>query len=184
MVLIMEPNATAKAIHSATCTRWIAKISLGHEDGQTERRAKQPSSVEALMPLADPWGVASLTEAEKLEAMECFLQAENDRREAAFGGAVRLDVSQTFAKPRVSLAALYAISYLYSGHYDHASAVALRGEDASYTDTSGNYVTKTSAIRRAFTAYREWFSKVRQLGLAGARESGLQPLDGSGLRWY
>jgi len=62
--------------------------------------------------------------------------------------------------------------------------VALRGEDASYTDSSGNYVTKANAIHKAYKAYREWFTKVRQIGLASAQQSGLQPLAGTGLRWY
>jgi hypothetical protein len=95
-----------------------------------------------------------------------------------------LDISQTFAPPQVNLAALYAISYVYSGHYDHAGAVALRGDGASTTDSSGNYVTKPAAIRKAYNSYRAWFAKVRQLGLACANEKGLQPLEGSGLTWY
>jgi hypothetical protein len=142
------------------------------------------SSIPITASESDPWSVASLSEAKKLQAIECFLTVENDLRPAAFGGAVRFDVSQTFAQPHVNLAALYAISYIYSGRYDHAAAVALRGEDASYTDSSGNYVTKPSAIHKAYKAYREWFTKVRQLGLARAQEAGLQPLEGSGLRWY
>jgi hypothetical protein len=97
---------------------------------------------------------------------------------------VRLDVSQTFAPPHVNLAALYAISYIYSGHYDHAAAVALRGEGASTTDSSGNYVTKPAAVRKAYGFYRTWFAKVRQLGLTRAHEKGLQPLENSGLTWY
>lgn len=132
----------------------------------------------------DPWGVASLSEAEKLQAIQCFLTLENDLRPAAFSGAVRFDVSQTFSQPPVNLAALYAISYIYTGRYNHAAAVALRGDDASFTDAAGNYVTKPNAVHEAYRAYRGRFAKVRKLGFARAQEAGLQPLDGSGLRWY
>ena len=119
-----------------------------------------------------------------MEAIECLLGEDNDLRPAAFGGSVRLEVSQTFAIPTANLAALYAISYIYSGHYDHAAAVALRGDDASFTDSNGNYVTKASAIQKAYKAYRAWFVKVREMGLASAQKSGLQPLEGTGLSWY
>ena len=105
-----------------------------------------------------------MTDTEKVKAIECLLEAENDLRPAAFSGATRFDISQTFAPARVNLAALYAVSYVYSGHYDHAAAVALRGDDASYTDSSGNYVTKASAIHKAYQAYRAWFAKACPMG--------------------
>jgi len=162
------------------CGRWIAEVTKGGQAGTSEEKAPTP----ILVPESDPWGVASLSEADKLQAIECFLTLENDLRPAAFRGAVRLDVSQPFAQPHVNLAALYAISYVYTGHYDHAAAVALRGEGASSTDSSGNYVTKSVAIRKAYSSYRRWFAIVRQLGLAHAQEKGLQPLEGSGLTWY
>jgi hypothetical protein len=170
----------AHAENSPKCRRWIAEVTKG---GAGTSEAKK-STTSLLVPEPDPWGVASLSEAEKLQAIECFLTLENDLKPAAFGGAVRLDISQTFAPPQVNLAALYAISYVYSGHYDHAGAVALRGDGASTTDSSGNYVTKPAAIRKAYNSYRAWFAKVRQLGLACANEKGLQPLEGSGLTWY
>jgi hypothetical protein len=171
----------AHAENSPTCRRWIAEVTKGGQVGASEAK-KSPTSL--LVPESDPWGVASLSEAEKLQAIECFLTLENDNGPAAFGGAVRLDVSQTFAQAHVNLAALYAISYVYSGHYDHAAAVALRGQGASTTNSSGNYVTKPAAIRKAYISYRAWFAKVRQLGLARAQEKGIQPLEGSGLTWY
>ena len=135
-------------------------------------------------PSADPWDVASFSEAEKLNAIQCLLGAENDLKPAALSGATRFDVLQIFAPARVNLAALYTVSYIYTGRYDHAAAVALRGEDASYTDSTGNYATKASAIHNACRAYRVWFTKVRQRGLVSAQRAGLQPLDGTGLRWY
>jgi hypothetical protein len=178
--------STAKAENpQRSCGRWISWIVA------LDKEAPEPVSSEAKENLkllsnvkADPWGIATLSFSEKMEAIECLLGEENDLRLAAFGGSVRLDVSQTFAVPTANLAALYAISYIYSGHYDHAAAVALRGDDASYTDTNGNYVTKVSAVHKAYVAYRAWFVKVRQMGLVSAQKSGLQPLEGTGLRWY
>jgi hypothetical protein len=168
-----------------SCERWISWI-IALEKGA--QRSDSSQAKENLKPLSnvqvDPWGIAKLSIAEKMEAIQCLLGEENDLRPAAFGGSVRLEVSQTFAIPPANLAALYAISYFYTGHYNHASAVALRGDDASYIDSGGNYVTKPSAIHKAYLGYNAWFAKVRQIGLAKAQQTGLQPLEGTGLRWY
>ena len=181
LLLIMGSHAMAHAESSQKCRRWIAEVKKGGEAGPSEAKKGTTS---LLVPEPDPWGVASLSETEKLQAIECLLTLESDFGPAAFGGAVRLDVSQTFAPPHVNLAALYAISYVYSGRFDHAAAVALRGEGASTTDSRGNYVTKSATVHKAYGYYRTWFAKVRQLGIAAAREKGLQPLEGSGLTWY
>jgi len=177
-----------KAKTTPTCGRWVDKVAQGPKHAQSGQSAPGGGSIGTIGTIdfvsTDPWGVASLTEAEKLEAIQCLLGAENDLRPAAFGGVTRLDVSQLFAPVRVDLAALYAISYIFTGRFDHADAVALSGERASASDHLGNYVTRRDAIHRAYRAYREWFAKVRQVGLANAHESGLQPLEGSGLRWY
>jgi hypothetical protein len=170
---------------SPTCRQWLEKVAQAPKHVHAKVAAPEGSPTAAIVGLSsDPWDVASLSEPEKLNAIECLLGAENDLRPAAFSGVTRFDISQTFAPAQVNLAALYAISYIYSGHYDHAAAVALRGDDASHTDSSGNYVTKASAIHKAYKAYRAWFAKARQMGLANAQKSGLQPLEGTGLRWY
>jgi hypothetical protein len=174
-------NIMAHAQSSSGCRRWIAKVTKG---GQSSTSESKKSPTPLLVPEADPWDVASLSEAEKLQAIECLLTLENDVRPAAFGGAVRMDISQTFAPPHVNLAALYAISYIYDGRFDHAAAVALRGKGASTTDASGNYTTRAVAIHKAYRAYRAWFAKVRKLGTASAHAAGLEPLAGSGLMWY
>jgi hypothetical protein len=119
-----------------------------------------------------------------LKGIGCLLAAESDTNPAAFSGSIRFDISQTFAPAKVNLAALYAISYLYTGNFDHAAAVALRGEGASFTDSRGNYVTKGSAIHKAYLAYRTWFKKVQAVGLTEALHSDLQPLRDTGLSWY
>lgn len=185
LATVLVLHSVAHAEGTAACSQWIEKVT----EGSRHSSAKQAESQEApktasIAPSSDPWGIASLTAAEKMKAIQCLLGAENDTKPAAFSGANRFDISQIFAPARVNLAALYAISYIYNGRYDHAGAVALRGEDASYTDSNGNYATKVSAIHKAYRAYRMWFVKVRQIGLAKAQQTGIQPLDGSGLRWY
>lgn len=174
-------HAAAYAAESRTCHRWLERI-VQHSSYPEAKGSALRSTVSVLS--SDPWAVASMGEAEKMKAIQCLLGAENDLRPAAFSGATRPDISQTFAPARVNLAALYAVSYIYTGHYDHAGAVALRGDDASYTDAMGNYVTKERAIHRAYRAYRTWFAKVRQIGLAKSEQLGLRPLHGTGLRWY
>jgi hypothetical protein len=131
---------------------------------------------------SDPWGLASLTEAEKLDAIQCLLGEENDLRAGGFGGATRPNVSQLFGPTQANLNALYFISYIYGGNFNHASANALEGNGANIGHWQ--YVTSDAAIHRAYQAYRIWFSKVRQMGLANAWRADLQPLDGTGLSWY
>ncbi len=185
VVVSLGLQTMAHAENSPTCRRWLDRVTQAPKDVQARTALSGRGSTAAIIGLSsDPWNLASLSEAEKLNAIQCLLGAENDTKPAAFSGANRFDISQTFAPARVNLAALYAISYIDSGRYDHAAAVALRGDDASYTDSSGNYVTKASAIHKAYKAYRAWFAKVRQMGLASARQSGLQPLAGTGLSWY
>ena len=185
LVLGFGFSASAQAQMPSRCDRWLDKVAQSPSRGQSlspEEYRFSISSIDAWP--SDPWGVASFSEADKMEAIECLLTAENDMRPAAFSGVVRLEISQTFAQAHVNIAALYAISYIYTGRFDHAGAVALRGEGASYTDHNGNYVTRVSAIHRAYKAYRRWFQQVRQHGLGTAHASADLPLDGSGLRWY
>ena len=178
---------TAYAKASPACRVWLAKVV--HEPKPTPAKTASDKGLAAKMAMAgfaapDPLDVASLTEADKLEAIQCLLGAENDLRPASFSGVTRLDVSQLFAPARANLAALYMISYIYSGRAGHAGAVALRGENASDRDVHHFYATKPEAVHKAYRAYRAWFAKVRRMGLAKARRAGLEPLEGTGLDWY
>lgn len=185
VVVSLGLHAMAYAEDSPTCRQWLERVAQEPKHVQAKGAALGSGPAGTVVgPSSDPWEVATMTETEKLKIIQCLLGAENDLRPAAFSGATRFDISQTFAPARVNLAALYLVSYIYSGHYDHAAAVALRGDDASYTDSSGNYVTKPDAIHKAYQAYRAWFAKVRQIGFAKAQQAGLQPLEGTGLRWY
>jgi hypothetical protein len=178
-------HAMAYAQDLPGCRQWMARVTEGPKHVQTKDAASVEGPTSPIVTTsADPWDIASLPEGEKLKAIQCLLGAENDLKPAVFSGTTRFDISQTFAPAQVNLAALYAVSYIYTGHYDHAAAVAFRGKGASYTDSTGNYVTKASAIHKAYRSYREWFAKVRQMGLANARKANLQPLNGTGLSWY
>jgi len=191
MLACLWPHDMAYASEAPICGQWLERIVRDSKPVPTKEPAPTKASVEAEVVALfdsphqfDPWGVASLTEAEKLNAIQCLLAEEDDLRPGAFSGATRLDVSQLFAPTRANLAALYAISYVYSGRFDHASAIALRGDNASHSDAHHFYVTNPSAVHKAYRAYRIWFSKVRRMGLAGARQAGVQPLGGTGLHWY
>lgn len=191
MLACLWPHEMAYASESPTCGQWLERVVQDPKPASAKESALAKASVEAEVAAlfasprqSDPWNVASLTEADKLNAIQCLLAEENDLRPGAFSGVTRLDVSQLFAPTRANLAALYAISYVYSGRFNHASAIALGGDNASHSDAHHLYVTNASAVHKAYRAYRIWFSRVRQMGLAGAQQAGLQPLDGTGLHWY
>jgi hypothetical protein len=133
----------------------------------------------------DPYGVSSLTEPEIVAAMGCLLSLEENTHGANFSGATWAGVSQLFAFPTpINLAALYYISYLYTGNWKHGSAIALRGPGADSSDTHGFYVTRQEAVHKAYASYRRWYEEVKRVGLAGARERKLDPLEGTGTWWY
>ena len=89
-----------------------------------------------------------------------------------------------FSRAPAQLAALYLVSMVYTGRYDHATPVALSRPDAQDLDVTHVYATSDDAIHRAFVAYRAWFAEVQRMGLATAKGNRLDPLGGSGLRWY
>lgn len=132
---------------------------------------------------SDFLGIASLSSEAKLSAINCLLQAEDDHRPALMSGSTTKRTSQIFAPAQANLAALYMISYVFTGRQDHALAVALRGPSASIT-LEGRYVTKSEAIGTAYKSYRKWFQMVRRIGICEAREKLQDPLKGSGLYWY
>ena len=76
----------------------------------------------------------------------------------------------------VEIAALYYISFLYTGLPDHADGIALQGADGS--------LNPPGSVDIAYKAYREWFVQVKIMGLATARNRQLSPLKGTHLRWY
>jgi len=117
-------------------------------------------------------------EANILEAIDCLLKLEGDKRVAKFGGAAHPRVSRIFDEmSKVEVAALYYISYLFYQKWDHSNAVFLVDKQADKLNTE-------EAIKEAYRLYREWFQKVKTIGLSNARAAKLDPLTGSNIRWY
>lgn len=133
---------------------------------------------------SDPDGVADLSDDYVIAAIGCLLNLENDRRASRIGGVTRLDVNQLFGEAPVRLAALYYISYLFTGNYKHAGAIALRGPGAESSESHWEYITSDDAIRKAYASYRRWLEKVKTVGLATARAHSMSPLEGTDLTWY
>jgi hypothetical protein len=112
-----------------------------------------------------------------VEAIHCLLELKGNKENSVFPSAsTSLKVSGTFPSPSVEVAALYYISYMYYQKWDHSYAIVL-------VDKSGQYNTSES-IEAAYKAYQSWFEKVKEIGLQKAREQKLDPLAGSGVRWY
>ena len=111
-----------------------------------------------------------------LSGMKCLLQMEGNKHRAGFSGVTRLDVSQVFDEARADVAALYYVSFMFTRNWQHADAVALVRVNGG---VSTNEIVKT-----AYRGYRKWFEEVEKLGLENARNEKLDPLAGTGIRWY
>lgn len=111
-----------------------------------------------------------------MKGIECLLSLEGNKQEGLFGGATNESVSQIFPKSTIEICALYYISYLFYQDWNHASAVALVGSDGS--------LNSDETVKRAFERYRLWFTKIKKVGLQKARSQRIDPLEGSGMRWY
>lgn len=127
-----------------------------------------------------------MTESQRLDVIECLLGLEGSTELGTPWGQTRPEVSQLFSKSTpASLSALYMISYVYTGNYRHADAVALRGDGAQGKGEDGFfYVTSSDAVVKAYKSYHRWFDEVRLVGIESAKAAGLDPLKGSGLSWY
>lgn len=111
-----------------------------------------------------------------MEAIDCLLQLEGDKRPAKFGGATNPHVSQTFKEPAaVEVAALYYISYLFYQKWDHGDVVALRNRKGEYNTPE--------TVRKSYKTYRKWFGKIRKMGLEKARKLRLDPLADTNIYW-
>ncbi len=111
-----------------------------------------------------------------MDGIECLLNLEGNKNAAKFSGANKPYISQIFKQATVEVAALYYISYLYTQKWDHADAIFLANdnEEAEEAETT----------RRAYEAYRVWYKEVKKVGIVKAREKRLNPLKGTGIRWY
>ncbi len=111
-----------------------------------------------------------------MTGIDCLLKMEGNKNRAFFSGAVSLYVSQSFENTPADVAALFYISYLYHQKWNHADAVALRGADGA--------VNTPEVVSAAYRGYKKWFTEVKRVGLAKAREMKLDPLKGTKVRWY
>jgi hypothetical protein len=133
---------------------------------------------------SDPDNVRFLNEEQKTAAMGCLLDLEEDTHPAGFSGVTWAGVDQTFAQAPINLAALYYISYLYTGNWNHGNAIALRGPDVEDRRDPWNYATKQEAVHIAYKSYRRWYARVKEIGLDRAQAENLSPLEGTELTWY
>ena len=119
-------------------------------------------------------------------AITCLLEFEGNKNMAAFG----LDPSPRLTGPpsgptsilstpiTAEVAALYFISYLYYQKWDHASLVVLIDRDDSREIESSD-----ENVRKAYEYYRQWFERVKAIGIVKARERKIEPLKGKDVRW-
>jgi len=117
------------------------------------------------------------SEQDVMAGIGCLLRLEGNKSPARFGGALNPGVSQTFDKTTTEVAALFYVSYLFKKKFNHANAVAL-------TDSRTGKVNSPESVKSAFSGYRKWFEKVMAIGLEEARKQELDPLDGTGVKWY
>jgi hypothetical protein len=117
-----------------------------------------------------------LSNIETIDAIECLLHAQGNRHEARIGGVTHYNLSQTMPTASVEIAALYYISFLFTGLPDHADGIALQGADGS--------LNPPGSIDVAYKAYREWFVGAKIMGLETARTLQLSPLKSTNLSWY
>jgi len=115
-----------------------------------------------------------------MEGIECLLKLEGDKTPGSFSGASSLSGPVNMPESTVEICALYYISSLFYQKQDHANAIVLRYK--KYRENSS--LNSDEAVKIAFESYRKWFEKVKEIGLEEARKQKLDPLEGSGVRWY
>lgn len=119
---------------------------------------------------------STLPDNQIIEAITCLLKCEGNKNPARFSGATHVYISQIFPQATIEVAALYYITYLFTGRWDHADGIAL-------CDNNGT-INPPKSIETAYGKYIEWFQKVKSIGIKAAREQKLDPLAGSGIHWY
>ena len=115
-----------------------------------------------------------------MEGIECLLKLEGDKSRGAFGGTTSLSTAAPMPSSTVEICALYYISVLFYGKYNHASAVVLRYRNFEENQSFNS----DEAVEIAYKSYRKWFEKVKEIGLENARKQKFDPLECSGVRWY
>lgn len=128
--------------------------------------------------------VDETNEESTIAGIACFLTLEGKKSNGVLYGAKSF-VSQRVPRASIEINALYYISKLFYRGDDFASAVALVGDPVKVCGKYESILFNSNRdVRRAFKSYRKWFKKVKTVGLEEARKQKLDPLDGSGVRWY
>jgi hypothetical protein len=151
-----------------------------------DQRSQIESSISDLQkPNRDPDNVRSLNNTEILQAMGCLLALKGRRGPSRFAGVTNPDISQFAGRASIEVAALYYITYLFKGTFDHADAfVILNDRKPPAKDENGALLTRPEDASHAFQFYLRWFKEVRKIGVSAARQQHLDPLNGTPLRWY
>ena len=158
-LLAAAPNARGQEAQVAKvgCEKWTIRVDPSLGDASVELASVPPDQ-------------------DVIEAIGCLLRCRGDSKPARFGGATSPTVSQILPSSTIELAALYYISYLYDKNWHHADGVALWNRKGR--------INPPGSIEAAYAAYETWFKKVKAMGLSAARARHLEPLAGTGLRWY
>ena len=121
------------------------------------------------------------------QGIECLLKFEGNKHLAPLGIQVmtRLNTENLSGPTSIlstptaaEVAALYMISYLYYQKWDHADWVVL----VNRKDSQGLSSSEEN-VRKAYRYYREWFKRVKAMGLVKARGLKIEPLKAKDVWW-
>lgn len=158
LIALCQPCATAQLLDpSGACVQWDKRVdpALGNA---------------GVLPEQTP------DDAEVVAAIDCLLKNQGNKNKARFGGTTNPRASQMLSGATVELASLYYISYLFTTNWQHGDGVALWN--------SNGVINPSGSVDTAYAAYGVWFAHVKSVGLNEARKQRLDPLSGTGLRWY
>jgi hypothetical protein len=128
-----------------------------------------------------PAGLSNIDESNPqaiLDGIEYLLRMENNKHLGINSGVLRPETSQLFEPATANVNALYYISYLFhqKWNWGYVGAMALQDEKGK--------VNTPQAIKDAYTSYRKWFARIKEIGLDAARKAKLDPLASSKVSWY
>jgi len=159
--------AAARAQSSSSCQYWRSRV-----DSYTTMELSQ------IRDEKDPRNI--------LPAIQCLLEFEGNKNSALFGldpsppltGPARGPTSIFSTPIHIEVAALYFISYLYYQNWKHANLIVLVDRDDSREIESSD-----ENVRKAWKYYREWFERVKPIGIVKARKLKIEPLKGKDVWW-
>jgi hypothetical protein len=193
LLSVITPNYSQNKIDQEPedpCTKWISKVDPSvhyHYEINTlkkttpeEDSSANKANLKALgRSLAqkssnDYFPDTTYTDEEVMAAIGCLLKCKGNKSPSGISGVTTIYFSEFYPDASIEVAALYYISYLYKANPTHAIGIALR-KDGKFNPPG--------AVELAYKYYEKWFEKVKEIGLAKARELKLEPLEGSGISW-